>query len=46
MEKIAKHSKIGLLIDSYETGDQDWTSDMPAYFEQVMGMNCIHSYPY
>ena len=37
MEKIAKHSKIGLLIDSYETGDQDWTSDMPAYFEQSHG---------
>lgn len=34
MEKIAKHSKIGLLIDSYEMGDQNWTNDMPSYFEK------------
>lgn len=37
MAKIAKRSKIGLLIDSYETGDQDWAHDMPAYFEQKRG---------
>lgn len=37
MKKMAKRSKVGLLIDSYETGDQDWTHDMPAYFEQKCG---------
>lgn len=37
MQKIAKHSKVGLLIDSYEMGGQDWTRDMPDYFEQKRG---------
>lgn len=37
MQKIAKRSKVGLLIDSYEMGDQDWTCDMPDYFEQKRG---------
>ena len=37
MEKMARHAKVGLLIDSYEMGDQDWTLDMPAYFEQKAG---------
>lgn len=37
MEKMAKHSKVGLLIDSYEMGSQDWTYDMPAYFEKKRG---------
>lgn len=37
MEKMAQYSKVGLLIDSYETGDQDWTHDMPAYFKQKRG---------
>ena len=37
MEKMARHAKVGLLIDSYEMGDQDWTRDMPAYFEQKNG---------
>lgn len=37
MEKMARHSKVGLLIDSYEMGDQDWTRDLPASFEQRRG---------
>ncbi len=45
MEKIAKRSKIGLLIDSYETGDQDWTRDMPVYFEQRRGYALIPFLP-
>lgn len=46
MEKIAKHSKIGLLIDSYEMGDQNWTNDMPSYFEKSANIHCGHSYQY
>ncbi|MDD4589897.1 MAG: glycosyl hydrolase [Parabacteroides sp.] len=34
MEVIARHTKVGLLIDSYEMGEQTWTYDMPEYFEQ------------
>lgn len=37
MEKIAKHSKVGLLIDSYEMGNQDWTHDLPSYFKEKRG---------
>ena len=37
MKKVARYSKVGLLIDSYEMGDQDWTYDMPDYFQKKRG---------
>lgn len=45
MQKTAKHSKVGLLIDSYEMGDQDWTHDMPDYFEQKRGYSLYSFLP-
>lgn len=45
MEKMAKRAKVGLLIDSYEMGSQDWTYDMPAYFEKQRGYSLVTFMP-
>ena len=33
MAQAKEHIKVGLLIDSYEMGEQNWAYDFPAYFE-------------
>lgn len=45
MESMSKRSKIGLLIDSYEMGSQDWTYDMPDYFEEKRGYSLLKFLP-
>jgi len=37
MAQAKEHIKVGLLIDSYEMGEQNWAYDFPAYFEQKCG---------
>ena len=35
----------GLLLDSYEPGSQNWTDDLPAEFERIMGYSMKPYYP-
>lgn len=37
LERLGKRELAGALIDSYETGMQNWTADLPAAFEEKRG---------
>ncbi|HVS73739.1 MAG TPA: glycosyl hydrolase [Phycisphaerae bacterium] len=37
MKPLAEKGKMAALIDSYETGTQDWTADFPAEFKKRRG---------
>ena len=37
LERLGKRDLAGVLIDSYETGMQNWTADMPAAFQARRG---------
>lgn len=37
LERLGKRELAGAVIDSYETGMQNWTADLPAAFETLRG---------
>lgn len=42
---MARKGKVGLLIDSYEVGMQNWTAQFPQAFQQRMGYSLLRYLP-
>lgn len=42
---LAKNGKLGMLIDSYEVGMQNWTKKMPAEFKTRRGYDIVKYLP-
>jgi len=45
LERLGKRELAGALIDSYETGMQNWTADFPRAFEERRGYPLTHYMP-
>lgn len=45
MRKLGKRGLAGALVDSYETGQQNWTAGFPAEFEKRRGYAIAHYMP-
>jgi len=45
MRKLGKRGLAGALVDSYETGQQNWTSGFPAEFEKRRGYSITRYMP-
>ncbi|MEI6950086.1 glycosyl hydrolase [Paraflavisolibacter sp. H34] len=45
LKELAGKSKVGLLVDSYEVGLQNWTPGMPQEFQKRRGYSFIHYLP-
>jgi hypothetical protein len=45
LEPIAKKGKVGVLIDSYEVGMQNWTAQFPSEFQKRAGYSSLTYLP-
>lgn len=45
LEPLAKNGKLGMLMDSYEAGMQNWTKEMPVEFKMRTGYDIVKYLP-